>query len=109
MPSVEALKTDLGLSSSERRVCLSMQTMLLAVVSQEQHAASGKAHASLGLQWIHRVVAEEGLPKQGGDVGHWGPSHEATQSPHLLSAGTKCWKQVVMIIHMAASWGPDLD
>ena len=68
-----------------------MQTMLPAVVSQEEHAASGKAHAGLGLQGVHRVVAEEGLSKQGGDISHWGPSHEATQSPHLLfDAGSMC-------------------
>lgn len=61
-----------------------MQAMLPAVVSQEEHAASGKAHAGLGLQGVHRVVAEEGLPKQGGHISHGGSGHEARQSPHLL-------------------------
>ena len=76
-----------------------MQAMLPAVVSQEQHATSSKAHTSLGLQRVDRVVAEEGLSKQGGDVGHWGARHEATQSPHLLfDAGSTCWRQAAVAV-----------
>lgn len=77
-----------------------MQAMLPAVVCQQEHAASSKAHASLGLQWVDGVVAEEGLSKQSGDISHWSPGHEAAQSPHLLmEAGSMCWQQDVVRLY----------
>ena len=77
-------KTHLALSFHQSRMSFRVKPMLLAVVCQQQHAASGQPDIGFGPERVCWRVAVEGFSEKCCHITHRCACHEAAQSKHYL-------------------------